>query len=133
MRRSASDDIEGFILRWGAVAAGIALGAVLWPMRWAPACLFHRVTGYPCFTCGVTRAVKLAAGGHWGEAWRMQPLMMAAGVGLAVLMLVSAVRRAMGCPGWSWDRISPRWRWLLLAAGLIAVAVNWLYLIRLAI
>lgn len=34
-------------------------------------CLWHRVTGWSCLTCGLTRATCLFARGHWRESLAM--------------------------------------------------------------
>lgn len=52
-----------------AVAAALA---VLW-LGWR--CPIHLVTGHPCPTCGVTRALRLALHGDLAGATRMHPLM----------------------------------------------------------
>jgi hypothetical protein len=129
MSKSPADTIEGFVLRWGALALLLALVGAVWPMRWAPACWFHRLTGYPCFSCGVTRALKALASGRFMDALRFQPLMVVAGVGLVVLMIGCVFRRALGYPGWEWTRIPLGLRWGLLAVGVTAVVINWIYLI----
>jgi hypothetical protein len=122
--------IERFVLRWGSFALLGALVGAVWPLRWAPQCLFFRLTGYPCFTCGVTRSLKALASGRFMDAVRFQPLMVVAGVGLVVLMIVCALRRALGYPGWEWARIPTSLRWGMLAAGVVAVVINWIYLVE---
>jgi len=87
------------------------------------------LTGHPCFTCGVTRSLKALASGRFMEALRLQPLMVIAGVGLVVLMIVCALRRALDYPGWEWARIPIGLRWGLFGAGVVAVVINWIYLI----
>ncbi len=37
-------------------------------------CVFLHLTGYPCFTCGLTRAMMAIAAGNWERAWIMNPL-----------------------------------------------------------
>lgn len=129
MRKSPADTIEGFVLRWGAVSLIVGVVGILWPLRWAPRCLFIRLTGYPCFTCGVTRSVKALASGRFMDAFRYQPLMVVAGVGLVTLMIVCALRRALDYPGWEWKRIPMGVRWGLIAAGGMTVVINWVYLV----
>src|SRR5207245_9283187 len=36
-------------------------------------CLLHRLTGIPCLTCGLTRAVCLLARGEWRASLSMHP------------------------------------------------------------
>jgi hypothetical protein len=58
-----------------ALAAGACLAGtfVLPPDRPLPIdlCLWHRVTGLPCLTCGLTRATCLFARGLWRESLAM--------------------------------------------------------------
>jgi len=56
-----------------ALALGVSF--VLPPRRPLPldACLLHRLTGLPCLTCGLTRAVCLFAHGLWRDSLRMHP------------------------------------------------------------
>jgi hypothetical protein len=130
LRKSPADTIESFVLRWGGAALIVGLVGIIWPLRWAPRCLFFRLTGHPCFTCGVTRSLKALASGRVMDAVRFQPLMVVAGVGLVLLMIVCALRRARGYAGWEWARIPTRRRWGMLAAGVTAVVINWIYLVE---
>lgn len=58
-----------------ALLASLLLGGafVLPPDRPLPVdlCLWHRVTGLPCLTCGLTRATCLFARGLWRESLAM--------------------------------------------------------------
>jgi len=60
-----------------AILAGLGLvaAAVVNPLRPLvfDMCVFHRVTGLPCQTCGLTRAVCLAVRGRWAESLAYHP------------------------------------------------------------
>ena len=60
-----------------ATVCGLLLGAAaLLPARRPlplDLCLFNRLTGAPCLTCGLTRSVCLFVQGSWGESLRMHP------------------------------------------------------------
>jgi hypothetical protein len=56
---------------WAPVLAAAAC-ALLVVFGWR--CPVRRVTGHPCPTCGITRAVRLALAGDFGAATRMHPL-----------------------------------------------------------
>lgn len=91
-------------------------------------CLFHRLTGWPCLTCGSSRAAELLVQGHPLQAFCMQPLMVVVGSALGLWLLAYAFglvalrqRIALRClPG------ERRVLWLLL---LFLAAANWVYLI----
>ncbi len=70
----------------GAAAAGVAL-FFLDPANCGlvPQCLFHRITGLDCPLCGGLRAAHALLHGNVGEAFRLNPLFVAAGPVLAVL------------------------------------------------
>jgi hypothetical protein len=71
-----------------ALVAGACLaGAFLLPQdRPLPVdlCLWHRVTGLPCLTCGLTRATCLFARGLWRESLAMHAAGSLVLIGLAV-------------------------------------------------
>jgi hypothetical protein len=89
-----------------------------------PACLFRRVTGHPCPTCGTTRVVLAAAGGRWGEAVAHNPLIFGLAVaGLMLLAVRLVLRRRI-----VWIT-SARSRRVLTFAFVAAVLANWVYLL----
>ena len=52
-------------------------GRVMLPFGTRPipdTCMFHRVTGYDCLGCGMTRSFIALARGGWWEAWSFHPL-----------------------------------------------------------
>ncbi|MGE5345925.1 MAG: DUF2752 domain-containing protein, partial [Acidithiobacillales bacterium] len=63
-------------LFWGAAALSTLLFSPLAPRVVAvlPPCFFHRVTGFPCLTCGGTRAVLSLLAGDLGVALHANPL-----------------------------------------------------------
>ncbi len=90
-----------------------------------PLCLFKRLTGCPCPTCGFTRGVLSLLQGHPLQGWLYNPLLfsllgvLTAGVGIRALFGRSL--RVQVTPG---ERIAA---WL---AALLLALVNWLYVIR---
>ena len=107
---------------------GLVTGAHLLDIR---LCLFRRLTGYPCPTCGSTRAVVHLLKGEWGRAFARQPLASAALLGGLLFFLMYLLLRAFGLKN---VRIPPRLipnKWFLFLLGGILVIANWIYIIRL--
>ena len=107
----------------------IGLALAVLQRRGISICLFHRLTGLPCFTCGSTRAAAALLSGHPVQALRLQPLATLAGLALGAAAAfhafgVIALRRVV------WVRLQPNeWRAVGLAALALGV-LNWLYLVR---
>jgi hypothetical protein len=80
----------------GALFAGLGAWAsvLLQPVvAWLPGCVFKRLTGFACATCGLTRCVMALGQGHWREAFHWHP----AAAGLAAVLPILAlwdIRRA---------------------------------------
>jgi hypothetical protein len=88
-------------------------------------CALRRLTGLPCPTCGSTRLVLAVLEGRLGLAFELNPLV--AGVGFAllawlVLRVVTARRARLEC--------GPRGARVLLGLGIVALLLNWAYLLR---
>jgi hypothetical protein len=69
-------------------AGALAIAPLVAPF--APACLFHALTGLPCPSCGATRAVVALADGDVGRALAFNPL-----VTLGVLAFLAAGMAAL--------------------------------------
>ncbi|NNF42032.1 MAG: DUF2752 domain-containing protein [Phycisphaerales bacterium] len=86
-------------------------------------CVFRRLTGVPCPTCGATRAVRAAAAGHGWEAIAFNP-------GLAAVALLGVAWVGLRLCGRSWPRPRRRLTWWVIAIlGVTAFAANWAYVI----
>jgi hypothetical protein len=89
-------------------------------------CLFKRVTGLPCATCGLTRGVFNLLHGHPVVGWAHNPLWMTV---LAVTAGILAVRLVTGkAPHLE---ATPRQRTCLLVAAVAVFLLNWAYVIAL--
>lgn len=90
-------------------------------------CQFKAMTGWPCPTCGGTRAVGRLFALDLAGAVAMNPLAVLAGALLAAWALADLVllprRRALGI------EVDPRLASLLRFAALAAFLLNWLYLL----
>lgn len=85
-------------------------------------CLFHFLTGLPCPTCGMTRAVICCAHGDLAGAWRFHPLSP-----LVFLLLIALSVQAIfpfPIPGLA--------RWLRIPGILFVVALMEVWIARLA-
>lgn len=67
---------------------------------WIPPCLFHRLTGFFCPGCGMTRAIHAALHGRFVEALRYNP----PGVMMIPVLLVWA---GLQIPAWLGDSPQP--------------------------
>jgi hypothetical protein len=88
-------------------------------------CLFRRLTGVPCVTCGLSRGVALILfEGRVLEGWWHNPLVFSL---LALVALLSVIRSITGR---SYRlRLRGRLRALAWAGAACLVLGNWLYLI----
>ena len=105
--------------------AGIVLLGTALPDRFLRLCLFRRITGIPCPTCGLVRSWRLLAQGHIAESWWLQPLglltfLLVAGWGIA-----AAGERGLG---WRMPRqheLSPAGRRIILLLLAFVMLAAW--------
>lgn len=113
------------------LAGGLVLSSALWasfvlpPRRPLPldACLLHRLTGLPCPTCGLTRAVCLFAQGQWRDSLGMHPagwLIFLSVLGTLLWAGAELVAARELCP-----RLKERLMAALLACGAVLSASGW--------
>lgn len=117
---------------WAAALVGawalLVLGGVLLEWRGAPAldtCLFHRLTGHPCPTCGSTRVVLGLGQGAWLQALRLNPFVtVGLGVGTVWLLvrLITGRTPRLG--------LSLRERGAMLALGVTLLLANWIWVLQ---
>ncbi len=90
-------------------------------------CPFAVVTGLPCPTCGVTRAVRLALHGDFAGATRMHPLWFVVVPAVVVLLVSETLSVARGG---TWGSVIER-RAVRWGLGVIAVGLLVLWVVRL--
>ena len=88
---------KGFTPRFGLVASLVAAAALVPPDRPLPfdLCFLQRLAGFPCMTCGLTRAICHLLRGDWEASLHLHPaggLLLAALLVAAVWMGAEAVR-----------------------------------------
>lgn len=110
-----------------ALAAGLlAVLVLLFQAAGWQICLFHRLTGLPCPTCGATRAAFALLRGDWAGAWGWHPP-------AALLLPGLALYLAVGTISWVAYGRFPVLRgsvreWIALAAVITALLLfNWMY------
>lgn len=69
--------------------AGIGWKALQLPL---PACVFFKVSGIPCVTCGISRGSGLLLAGDWLGAAAMNPLTILLPMGLGLLWMICLLR-----------------------------------------
>jgi len=111
-----------------AAAAGVLL-ARWWPSPLEPFCLFHRLTGLPCFTCGAFRCARLLARGRLGEAWLAQPLLATVALAAVALSACAWLALAFRLPLPRRLRLTRRAAIVWGAIGAALAVANWVYLI----
>ena len=116
--------IIGFVVLWALVVAVTHLYTVYTGLG-LDTCLFHRLTGYSCPTCGTTRGLLAMARGAWQESFAWNPLTMTTAVigSLAVTGRVLSARTLE----FQFTRLEKR---VLIILGLGLLGLNWAWLIH---
>ncbi len=119
---------------WGSVGTVLlsAALAVVWlapgMIGLLPRCMLKAATGWPCPTCGLTRAAQALAAGQPLEALLSNPLVgLGVVAGLAYLPYAWLVMAGLVAPvrtGWLRPPLAPALRWGALGV----VALNWVFL-----
>ena len=85
----------------GALLAGFVawVAALLQPVAGLlPGCVFKRLTGFACATCGLTRCLMALGRGDWREAFHWHPVAVAIAALLPALALWDVRRALRGDP-----------------------------------
>ena len=87
---------------WLSASLGLllAIAALTDPARPLPfeVCPIHRLTGVPCPTCGMTRAVCFAVHGQWRRSLAFHPAGLIVAAGIVLWMLWAAAEAWRGRP-----------------------------------
>lgn len=113
--------------------AGISLAllilAAFVPLRWMPPCLFHRLTGLPCFGCGTARSIHLLIHGDITGAFLMQPLVTVLALVTPAIVIYLSATILLRLPRWGIRLESRRERTIMVWCAVGIVVLNWLYLV----
>ncbi len=116
---------------WASFAAALVVMFAAWVafVDWPPViCPMHAITGWPCPTCGATRALLALVGGDPGRALRLNPL-VATGLLLAVPYVgYAATVSLLGLPRLR-CRVSARGARLARVVTITVIMANWVFLI----
>ncbi|MDD4101324.1 MAG: DUF2752 domain-containing protein [Kiritimatiellae bacterium] len=121
------EDVRRWLEGLGAV---LLIGALVSILHFCGAriCLFHRLTGLPCLTCGTSRACALLLRGDLAGGFVMQPLFV-----VAFLMLFAGVLAQTWLMLFRHEvlkiMLERRERLVLSTALIILAAANWAWLI----
>jgi hypothetical protein len=116
---------------WLAVAGALLVGAAIVipsPHVQLPLCVLKTLTGLPCPTCGLTRAVLAVSRGEVGRALFLNPLAVAAGAVSALYLVYAIAVLLLRLPRLR-PRVSPTDARLARVTGLALVLANWVWLI----
>lgn len=87
-------------------------------------CLFHRLTGEPCPTCGTTRGLLALTRGAWRESFLWNPMT----VTVAALGSLAMMGRVITAKTMEFE-FTPREKRVLGILGILILAMNWAWLI----
>ena len=127
--RSASEiDYE---LLWLSVSLGGLAAAASWfalGLPW-PHCIFFSITGFPCVTCGATRATIQFLHGNFLAAWKWNPLVLIFLFGLTLFNVYAAAVLATRAPRLRVGGLSVIEKNAARGLVIALLALNWIYLL----
>jgi len=116
---------------WLCVSVSTLFGAWVW-FHFAlpvPGCVFHRLTGLPCPTCGITRCLRYTFHHEWRAAAGINPLAFVGLGGIVAYDLYAATVLAFRLPRLRCEAISLRAGHIVRYVVIAAVLANWVWLI----
>ncbi len=119
------------LLAWGGMV-GLSLLVSLGTGRDVPTCLFRRVTGLPCATCGGTRVVYALSQGHVLTALQLNPLVTLLLLSAPIIAVAAWLRSRRPTPRAASDGAPTplRKHVLWVALFLPVLGLNWIYVAR---
>lgn len=116
---------------WASVALALLVMLALWLeyVEWPPVvCPFHAMTGWPCPTCGATRAVLALARGEFVAALRLNPLVGVGALAAVPYVAYASVVSLLGLPRCRIE-FGPRAATMGRVVAVAAVMATWAFLI----
>jgi len=129
-RHPGPDELDHELI-WLSVSLGslaLAIGWFVAGLPW-PHCLFHDLTGFPCVTCGATRAGIEFFHGHFAAAWKWNPLVFGFLCALSAYDLYAFAIITTGARRLRIALASAVGKKYARAAVIAALALNWIYLL----
>ena len=115
-------------------SVGILLTAFLFPIDRFPLgfCVFKKITGFPCPTCGFTRAFCDFANGNWAAGFYLCPFALILFIITIAVLVYNAVVLVAGLFGVRVQlgklfRLSARKTVVLAVCFLLLLMANWIY------
>jgi len=126
--RPAETDWE---LIWCVVLVATALGGGAWILLGLPTpqCIIYHTVGWPCLSCGATRAVRALLSGDIAAAFSWNPLVAGALLFAGVFVLYSGIVCALRLPRLRIEAVSSQTGLLIRLAIVVVLASNWIYLV----
>ena len=118
-------------LLWLLVSLGTLISLAAWrgaglPM---PHCVFHSLTGFPCPTCGATRAAWQFLHGHFAASFAFNPLAFLIYSAVICYDLYAFVTLSTGAPPFRLRDFSRTEKCAFRTCATALIAANWLYLV----
>jgi hypothetical protein len=111
------------------VVWGLIITVLLVAIHFLPPgeCIFHQITGYPCLTCGISRAADSFWAGDFGSMFYFNPLIVTFGTGLFLFSLLKLLEYILHLR--IRVNLSQRAAVLMRVSVGLSVVANWLFLI----
>jgi hypothetical protein len=94
-----------------------------------PICIFHDLTGWPCLTCGATRAAIQFFHGNFLSAWKWNPLVFAGLCAVFAFDVYAAFVLIARAPRLRILQVTPAEKNVVRFLIVAALALNWIYLL----
>ena len=118
----------GLALGFIGIVILIVARIVYWLKPPLPVCMFKTLTGYPCPSCGTTRAIIDLSLFHFWDAILMDPLVCLVGLGVGIYAFYSGAVYFLDFPklNFVWTKKRNNLARIIVV---LAILLNWAYLI----